>query len=257
MPEDIKEVFTTKIGPLPAIAWGGILGGAYVVYRYIKARNDVPTSPVTEYGDVGDADDFGMGFTNTTPGLGAVGGSIVNGPTIDLTPTDNTSWGKRALDWAISQGFNPIDAQFALATYLFGTNATLNTTQSAILRQILSKFGTPPEGVIIPPPTTPAPPVVVTPKPPVVAAPKPALSPEAAAAFARAKTSFKAAQDLANLFKGPVTGPYGVQVKPGQHPPTSWIPFDEALASAAKAQSLANFVRGPVIGPGGKKYLPA
>lgn len=255
VPTDLKDTLTTKIGPLPAIAWGGILGGAYVVYRYYKASNAPAPSPIATGSetDLGTADDFNVGFGPTTPGLG--GGSVVNSPTTVTTPDNNSLWGKLVSDWLIAQGFNPTDVQLAISSYLYGTGEALNSTQSAILRSALRQFGTPPEGVIPPPVTTPATPTTPPAKPPPVAKPV-TLTPAQKAALDRAKSSFKAAQDLANLFKGPVEGPYGIKVQPGQLPPASWVPFDQALTDAKKAQDLANFVHGPVIGPGGRQYLP-
>jgi hypothetical protein len=34
---DIKSTLGRKIGPLPAIAWVGMVAAVYVVYRYRKA----------------------------------------------------------------------------------------------------------------------------------------------------------------------------------------------------------------------------
>ena len=174
--QDIKESLTTKLGPLPAWAWGATLGGSYVVYRYIKsaqagnATQGVDTSAV---GDVGTASDFSQGFGQTSPGLGGINGStgILTNQT-DQAPADNVTWGKEAVNWLISQGINPLVAADAIGAYLYGTGQQLNATETAALNMALKHFGTPPEGVIQPPPTTPIP--SPTTKPP----PKPAVAPK-------------------------------------------------------------------------------
>jgi hypothetical protein len=254
---DIKDAFTQRIGPLPIIAWGGILGGTFVLWRYHKASqaNTAALSGLpTSAGDVGTASDFSQGFSNTTPGLGAAGGSTVNGVDNIPVPSDNTTWGKQALNWLISRGVDPADASFALGTYLFGTNDQLNDVQSAALRDVLAHFGAPPEGVVIPPPVTPqpSPNPNPTPVPSPTPTPTPSISSEASAAFAAAAQSFVKAQDLANYTGGPILGPHGISVAPHQLPSSAnWAPFDEALTSQARAQQVANFIHAPVWGPSG------
>lgn len=156
----IKGVFTRKIGPLPAIAWGGILGGVYVLFRYYKnATSPEPVAvntPLGAVGDIGSADDFSDGYGNAT---GDFGGSIIPGSTTSTSYQEpavqtNQDWGKRAANYLISIGINPLDAQQAINSYLY-TSGDLNSTQSAALAQALFHFGTPPEGVIAPPATIP------------------------------------------------------------------------------------------------------
>lgn len=250
---DIKEAFTQRVGPLPVIAWGGILGGTYVLWRYHKASqaNSAAIGAIpNSAGDLGTASDFSQGFSNTTPGLGAAGGSTVNGVDTIPVPTDNTTWGKQALNWLISRGVDPADASFAIGTYLFGTGDQLNDVQSASLRDVLAHFGAPPEGVVIPPPVTPQPSPNPTPVP--TPAPVPTISAEASAAFAAAAQSFVKAQDLANYTGGPILGPHGISVAPHQLPSSAnWAPFDEALGNQARAQQVANYIHAPVWGPNG------
>lgn len=166
MPIDVKEAFTQKIGPLPAVAWAGMAGGTFVVYRYIKARQQAASGATT--GQVVDtqSEGFGLSQDSATP-WGSTGGGGTSGGSSVVTPTTtggapqtNVDWGTLAENWGIGQGFNPTDVATALGSYLYGTGQTLNSTQSAILQAALHQFGGPPEGIIIPPPTTSAPPIV-------------------------------------------------------------------------------------------------
>lgn len=168
--ETTKNVLTRKIGPLPAIAWGGIFGGLYVGYRYWKASRDggssVGTQEVTPVvqavGDVGTADDFSDGYGNATGGFG---GSIIPGSTTQNTYQEpatqtNLDWGKQATNWLIATGVVPSDAQNAISAYLYG-GMPINETQLAALNEALRKLGSPPEGPmpvpeVMPKATTPA-----------------------------------------------------------------------------------------------------
>lgn len=158
----VSDAFMTKVGPLPAIAWAGMAGGAFVIYKYATQDKSEPVTAVVgdtvpDYatGGVGGADDFSDGYGN------AVFNGNTPGTTQGTVPSqaiqNNSDWGKRAVDYLISIGTNPTDASFAISTYLYGTGATLNTVQSAALNTALRQFGNPPDGVIIPPPTTPPP----------------------------------------------------------------------------------------------------
>jgi hypothetical protein len=172
MATDIKESLTQKVGPLPAYGWGLILGGGYVGYRYWKAKQAAaasaasPTSVVDTQGT-----GFGLSQDAASPwGNAGGGGSSVVNPTGTGTTTTgsqtNVDWGNMAENWAIAMGFNPTDAATAIGSYLYGTGQALNSTQSGILQQVLRQFGTPPEGIIIPPPVTAPPPINPTPSAP-------------------------------------------------------------------------------------------
>lgn len=178
----IKGTLTNKIGPLPAIAWGVILGGAFIGYKYYKAAK-APAAPAPvvgvdptlggAVGDVGNADDFSDGYGNAT---GNFGGSIIPGSTTttgyqEPAVQSNTDWGKRAVTLLIAEGYNPLDASTAVSSYLY-TGMQLNSSQGAMLAIAIQKLGPPPDGVIAPPDvvdtTTPTPtptPTPTTPKP--------------------------------------------------------------------------------------------
>lgn len=144
---DLKGTFTRKIGPLPAIAWAGIAGGVYVAYKYATkpkvAAN--PDGTVTAFAPLDTSNsDISSGTTTDTGGTTA--SSYVQSATLD-----NTTWGKEAVNWLISTGVLPTDAANAISAYLYGSQESLNSTQSAALNGALSHFGSPPEGVIAPP----------------------------------------------------------------------------------------------------------
>lgn len=155
---DIKGSLTRKIGPLPAVAWVGGAAFIYVIYRYMKTRSaSTATNTATSTDTSG-----GVSQDAASPwGTGAGGGSTVLNPSATPTSTaqTNVDWGKMAENWAIAQGFNPSDVATALGSYLYQTGQSLNSTQSSILTSALKQFGAPPEGIIIPPQTTPAPPL--------------------------------------------------------------------------------------------------
>lgn len=158
---DIKEAFTTKVGPLPAIAWAGMAGGVFVIYKY-ATRDKEPviatvgdTIPDYASGGVGDADDFGNGYGNAT-------GSYVVGPGGTATGTipgtailDNATWGIRAINYLVSTGTTVADATKAIHSYLYGTGEALNSSQNAAWQRAVEHLGNPPEGVLNAPPAIP------------------------------------------------------------------------------------------------------
>lgn len=169
---NIKEVFTTKVGPLPAIAWAGMAGVGYYVYARRKASNAGP-APLVSTGSAGDPLMDSGSSPGYSDGAGNYYGSATMNPTNvgtgDATISDNSTWGKRAADWLIAQGISPSDAQTAIANYLYGTGEN-NGTQASALNLALQHLGTPPGGVIAPPPVTPQTPVT-PPAPPAPPAP--------------------------------------------------------------------------------------
>lgn len=153
---EVTNPLMEKIGPLPAVAWIGGLAGVYVIYRYIQARKAGSATTTVDTQGTG----FGLSQDTATPfgsGAGGVGSSVVGSTTPTTGQQTNVDWGNMAANWAIAQGFNPTDVSTAVGSYLYGTGQALNDQQSAILRLVQKQFGTPPEGVILPPPTTPSP----------------------------------------------------------------------------------------------------
>ena len=166
MPVDIKESLTQKVGPLPAYGWGVILGGGYVFYRYRKAKQAAAAGAANSTVVDTQGPAFGLSQDSASPwgsgnsaGGSGTGSSVVSPTTTTGQSQTNVDWGTLAENWAIAMGFNPTDAATAIGSYLYGTGQQLNATQSSILQQALHQFGTPPEGVIIPPPVTAVPPL--------------------------------------------------------------------------------------------------
>lgn len=155
------NVLTRKVGPLPAIAWAAMVGGIYIVYRYHKAAqtNAATTAATnavqTSVPDLGTADNFSQGYSNAAGNGSSAIGSTSAVSTL-TSPLTNIDWGKRAQDYLISLGVNPPDAATAVSSYLYNTGQQLNDVQQGALNTALHQFGTPPEGVIIPPPAPPA-----------------------------------------------------------------------------------------------------
>src|SRR4051794_30452798 len=124
---DVKESLTKKVGPLPMVAWVGLVAGAYVVYRYYKASRQVAAPiasgqpVVSSGGDIGNAADMSSGWGGA--GGTAVGSSV---PTpSQFTPATNQDWLQAATNAGIGFGYNPIDVETALGSYVYGTGQQL------------------------------------------------------------------------------------------------------------------------------------
>lgn len=168
---NISEAFTTKVGPLPAIAWAGMAGGVFVIYKY-ATRSKEPaiatvgdTIPDYASGGVGNADDFSNGYGNATGSFGGSGGTAT-GTVPPIGILDNVAWGVQALNYLVSTGTSVSDATRAIHTYLYGTGEPLNSTQNAAWQRAVTHLGNPPEGILDSPTVTPDTPTVVPVVPP-------------------------------------------------------------------------------------------
>lgn len=138
------NMLTRKLGPLPVIAWGGIVAAVYVAYKWATvgrstAKTEAQTVTEPDY-DI-----------NNDPGYGNAadpynGGSTANTPKTDSVPADNMTWAKRAINWLIANGIDPETANTAINTYVNQTGQMLNTSQLAAWKLALQQFGNPPEG---------------------------------------------------------------------------------------------------------------
>lgn len=149
-----------QVGPLPVGAWVAVVGGGLAIGWYFSkgtaSNNAAQQVPLTE------------------PGVGVGGGQVLvpDPPTQNDTPSqdilDNSTWGRRAINWLIAKGYDPGTAQSAVSKFLNGTNRTL--LEQTYINLVLVQFGAPPEEVPLPEtPTTP--PVVTPPKPPTPTTP--------------------------------------------------------------------------------------
>ncbi len=78
---DVKEAITRPIGPLPAWGWGVVIGGGYLIYRWLFGSEKVTV------GNQAGATDYGSGTTNGGGGGGS--GSTTIDDTTNNTDTDN------------------------------------------------------------------------------------------------------------------------------------------------------------------------
>jgi hypothetical protein len=171
-----KGLLTNKVGPLPAIAWAGIVGGIFIVFSYAKHRKAGPAAAATAVPvvqaqpDLGSASNFSNGYNDASNGgtsaSGSGSGSTATQTYVEPAAATNQSWAARAINYLVGNGANPVDANSAIGNYVYGTGVPLNSTQTALLTQGLGHFGPPPEGVILPPVTTP---ITSTPAVPVSA----------------------------------------------------------------------------------------
>lgn len=157
------DQLTTKVGPLPAIGWAGLAGGAYVAYAYATRNRSAPESssdivleespPVDAgYGDVGDSDNFTYGYGNAT------GAYNVNAGTVTVTDPGNQvqsteDWARLAINHLIGEGVSVSDATTAIWAYLNQSESSLTGSQFNAWQEAVRKFGLPPSSTGLKPPT--------------------------------------------------------------------------------------------------------
>lgn len=83
---DIKEAATRKIGPLPAFAWGGIVGGAVIAWRVLHGQPAGGSSGVQVIGGTGN-----IPFEDGAGGGGGGGGGTTNPPGTGSPPVGGSS----------------------------------------------------------------------------------------------------------------------------------------------------------------------
>lgn len=80
---DVPPILTKKVGPLPVIAWVGVVGGAFVVYRVLTGGGGSSASPSTALAPAADAGSSGAGGSsgdaNTSPPVVTVPTAPVGG----------------------------------------------------------------------------------------------------------------------------------------------------------------------------------
>jgi hypothetical protein len=95
------NALTKKAGPLPRWGWVAVGGGAYLVYRFVKARSAAASSTAAS---------GTTGGTTTTGGAG--------------TFSSIADWTQAALDFGASNGLDPGDAFNQIQAYLNGNCVT-------------------------------------------------------------------------------------------------------------------------------------
>lgn len=146
------------IGPLPLGAWVAVVGGGLAIAYWQRnagtaASGEDPNTSDTSSGD-GTANDSGAG------------GSWVAVPPPSTAPDDggkityesNEQWGQAAINWLIAQGYNPGLSSSAITKALNGgvdiSGNKMSIQEWSLWSLALTKFGSPPYPVNVPPPTS-------------------------------------------------------------------------------------------------------
>lgn len=151
-----------QVGPLPAGAWLGVVGGGLAIAYFINKRQAASDSTAQQsLVDPESATGVGGGQFQYDP--------IQTVPTPETTtPEDNVSWGNKAANWLVSQGYAATVAQNAINKYL--ASLQLNDNERIMVDAAILHFGVPPEP-LSPNDDSPTPPP--TAKPPATSAAKP------------------------------------------------------------------------------------
>lgn len=153
------EAVTARFAGLPAWAWGIAAGGSVLAFQAWKRRSEPAPEPEPDPEAVADVPDLVTGgysgalaMSPSPMGSGswAVAPSVADyldvagssSPGASITTRDG--WRRVAIDWAISQNFNPIDVQNAVTKWLDGDPLTV--AEVAIINALLREFGEPPGG---------------------------------------------------------------------------------------------------------------
>jgi hypothetical protein len=132
-----------KLGPLPAGAWVGVVGGAVVISHFARKRSSTPAAAASSAGPLG-----------TQAGILVVP-SNAGDPVVAARPTDNAGWLRVALDGLAARGtFDPSVAASALAKYTDGQQ--LSPTETQVFNAAVGIVGYPPQPVPVAMPTVPA-----------------------------------------------------------------------------------------------------
>lgn len=138
-PDVPKPDLFSKIGPLPAWAWGAIVVGGYLIYRRMTAYRPVPT---VDPGVAGDA--LAGEFTGVNAGGG--GGIIAGGGGTGVSGsryTTNNGWGVSVIGLLSGMGYPAGAVTTAITSYLLGL--PLTAAEASIVQDAIANFGPPPE----------------------------------------------------------------------------------------------------------------
>lgn len=151
----LKESLTKKIGPLPAVVWGGIglaIFGIILWYKHTHGANGVATTETTgddeAAADAGSDSDTssdyaGDGASSGVGAGGSTGGITVGAPS--TSPQTNQAWLAVATSYLIGFGYTATQINQALNNWLSGNQAT--PQDNALFNLAVAQFGEPPEGV--------------------------------------------------------------------------------------------------------------
>lgn len=174
-----REALTTKLGPLPAWAWGVIAGGGYLAWTRLRPEpitaTDEGANPDAGTPTPGSSgpDPFNMGDEPVSFFPPAPSPDPTPDPEPEPEPEDNNAWSRAVVRWLIEvRRFDSITASNAVSKFLDGDELTAG--EADVIRAALREFGPPPQGaptirVARPapaPPRPPAPPPPGQPRPP-------------------------------------------------------------------------------------------
>lgn len=185
-----------QIGPLPAGAWLGVVGGGLALGYFINKRQ----------GNASTEDEQPV-LTDPNSDVGVGGGQFQYDP-IESVPNpappednDNAAWGRKGVNYLTSLGYAGTYAQNVMNKFLAGV--ALTPAEKLLIDQVILRFGSPPE------PTAPVDetPNIPTPgTPPSTPVKLPAVTGLAVRQSTRVNT-------LVWQYKGPVIGGFHLLIK--------------------------------------------
>lgn len=143
--------FGARIGPLPAYAWGGMIGVAVLGYQYWhKSSTSIPGVGATPVAPSTDPSVVPGTPNSLNPIDGAFTPGTANGSPLPTTNpsgslSNNQTWLQQGIEYLTGMGTNALAAQQALQNYLNGS--PLSTTDQASVNKYLTYKGLPPDGV--------------------------------------------------------------------------------------------------------------
>lgn len=147
----LKDQLGKMIGPLPMGAWLAIVAGG-LGFAYYYRNQSTAAAPVA------------MDDTTTDSGAGVGSGYVVDTSGTGSTstaPADNDAWAAGAVQWLSAHAYDPLVASSAVSKYLAGES--LSAQEAAMVRTVISQYGSPPSVPTTPTPKTTAATPVFTP----------------------------------------------------------------------------------------------
>ena len=142
----VGNAFTRKLGPLPTWAWALVIAGAvygWYAWKKVSGASSVALGASTPATAGTVLDPLGSGAVSNGSGYS---GSVTTYPQGTPAATTNAQWARNVADQLIALGDNPSLVSTTLADYVGGQ--ALPNGGSSIIDQALTKFGSPPEGVL-------------------------------------------------------------------------------------------------------------
>lgn len=164
-----------QVGPLPLGAWIVVVGGGLGIAIWSRQNGD--DEPVVVEDTSGDP---GVGEGPGTPGFIPINPPTTGQDTGAVYDT-NEEWGRAAITWLVSQGYDPAMSNNAVTKALAGgqdiSGNKMSMQEWALWSIVLRKFGSPPQPVNVLPPTSVPGPVTPAPLPAPVKPPAPKPKP--------------------------------------------------------------------------------